>query len=45
VVHARDEWAAERGREMVAACVLIGPEAVAPPPLVLAEGRGGAGAP
>ncbi|HSJ73008.1 MAG TPA: hypothetical protein VK904_01725, partial [Miltoncostaeaceae bacterium] len=45
VVHARDEWAAKRGREMVAACIGIAPEAAAPPPLVLAEGRGGAGAP
>jgi pyrimidine-nucleoside phosphorylase len=45
VLHARDEWAAERGGEMVAACVRIGPGAAAPPPLVLAEGRGGAGAP
>ena len=45
VVHARDEWAAERGREMVAACVRIAAEAAAPPQLVLAEGRGGAGAP
>jgi pyrimidine-nucleoside phosphorylase len=45
VVHARDEWAARRGGELVAGCVRVGPEAVAPPALVLAWGRGGAGAP
>ena len=45
VVHARDEWAAERAREMVAGAVRIAAGPVEPPPLVLAEGRGGAGAP
>lgn len=40
VVHARDEWAAERGRELVSACIGIGPE---PPPAT--EGTGDAGAP
>jgi pyrimidine-nucleoside phosphorylase len=43
VVHARDDWAAGRGREMVAACVHVAAEGGEPtPPLVLAEGRGGA---
>jgi pyrimidine-nucleoside phosphorylase len=45
VVHARDESAARRGRELVGACIRVVPEAVEAPPLVLAEGRGGAGAP
>jgi pyrimidine-nucleoside phosphorylase len=45
VVHARDDWAAERGAGMLAGCVRIGPAAPQAPPLVLAEGRGGAGAP
>jgi pyrimidine-nucleoside phosphorylase len=45
VVHARDEWAARRGRELVAGCIRLAPEAAEAPPLVLAEGRGGAGAP
>ena len=45
VVHARDEWAAEQAREMVAGCLRISPDPVAPPDLILAEGRGGAGAP
>ena len=45
IVHARDDWAAERGREMVAGALRVGPEAAAAPGLVLAEGRGGAGAP
>ena len=45
VVHARDEWAAERAREMVAGAVRIAAGPVEPPPLVLAAGRGGAGAP
>jgi pyrimidine-nucleoside phosphorylase len=45
IVHARDEWAAERGRELVAGALRVGPEAPAAPGLVLAEGRGGAGAP
>ncbi len=44
VVHARDEWVAGRGREMVAASVRIGPGPVAPPALVVAEGRDDAGA-
>jgi pyrimidine-nucleoside phosphorylase len=45
VVHARDEWAARRGREMLAACVRIAHEPIPEPPLILDEGRGGAGAP
>ncbi len=45
VVHARDEGAARRGRELVAGCIRLAPEAAEAPPLVLAEGRGGAGAP
>ena len=45
VVHARDEWAAERAREMVAGAVRIAAGPVEPPPLILAAGRGGAGAP
>jgi pyrimidine-nucleoside phosphorylase len=45
VVHARDEWAARHGRDLVAACVRIAPEPVEPLPLILAEGGGGAGAP
>jgi pyrimidine-nucleoside phosphorylase len=45
VVPARDEWAAQRAREMLAGRVSVVSERVAPPPLVLAEGRGGAGAP
>jgi len=45
VVHARDEWAAERGREMVAACLRVSEGPVAVPELLVAEGRGGAGAP
>ena len=45
VVHARDEWAAERGRELVAGALRVGQEAAAAPGLVLAGGRGGAGAP
>ena len=45
VVHARDEWAARRGRELLAGCVRIAPEPVPEPRLILDEGRGGAGAP
>ena len=45
VVHARDEWAAQRAREMVAGAVRIAAGPVEPPPLILAAGRGGAGAP
>ena len=45
VVHARDEWAAQRAREMVAGGVRIAAGPVEPPPLILAAGRGGAGAP
>ncbi len=45
VVHARDEWTAGRGREMVAGCFRIAPDPVRAPALVLADGRGGAGAP
>jgi pyrimidine-nucleoside phosphorylase len=45
VVHARDEWAARRGRELLAGCLRIAPEPVAEPRLILEEGRGGAGAP
>ncbi len=44
-IHARDADTAERAGEMVGACLGISDEPVAPPPLVLAEGRGGAGAP
>ena len=43
-IHARDGQAAERAGEMVAACLGISEEPVEPPSLVLAEGRGGAGA-
>ena len=44
-IHARDAQAAEHAGEMVGACLGISEEPVEPPSLVLAEGRGGAGAP
>ena len=43
-IHARDGQAAERAGEMVAASLEISEEQVEAPTLVLAEGRGGAGA-
>lgn len=43
-VHARDPQTAERAGEMVGACLGISDDPVEPPPLVLAEGRGAAGA-
>ena len=43
-IHARDGQAAERAGEMVGACLGISEEPVEAPSLVLAEGRGGAGA-
>jgi pyrimidine-nucleoside phosphorylase len=43
-IHARDAQAAEHAGDMVGACLGISEEPVEPPSLVLAEGRGGAGA-
>ena len=42
VVHARDEWVGERGREMAASCFRLSPEEVARPQGVLERGRGSA---
>lgn len=42
MVHARDAWAAERARGMVARCVERSQEPVDPPPLLLGRGRGDA---
>ena len=43
-IHARDADTAARAGEMVGACLGISDERVEPPAVVLAEGRGGAGA-
>jgi pyrimidine-nucleoside phosphorylase len=43
-IHGRDSQAAARAGDMVGACLGISEEPVEPPPLVLAEGRGRAGA-
>ncbi len=44
VIHARDRWAGERGRDMAAECIVIAGEEVERPPLVVAEGGSDAGA-
>ena len=42
VIHCRDEWVGERGRELAETCFAIAPEAAEPRPIVLERGRGGA---
>ncbi|WP_425517109.1 hypothetical protein [Miltoncostaea marina] len=42
LVHARDDWAGARGREMVLQAIAIGDDEAAPRSLVLDEGGGGA---
>ncbi len=44
VIHARDQWAGERGREMAAECIVVSEEEVTRPPVVVAEGGSDAGA-
>lgn len=44
VIHARDEWAADRAREMAEGCLVVSPDPVAPAPVVVAEGGDDAGA-
>lgn len=41
LIHARDDWAADRTLAMLGGAVRVSPEPVARPELVLAEGRGG----
>ncbi len=42
VIHCRDEWVGERGRELAETCVAIAPEAPERTPIVIERGRGGA---
>ena len=44
VIHARDDWAGERAREMAAEWITVAEEPIERPPLVLGEGGGDAGA-
>ena len=42
VIHCRDEWVGDRGRELAETCFAIASEAPEPTPIVLERGRGGA---
>ena len=44
MIHARDQWAGERGRDMAAECIVVAEQEVPRPPVVVAEGGSDAGA-